>query len=161
YIAGAVFDYYTDQNNDKSFEVALNQKLRDVEKSLGNIMKAVEAGIFNDTTRQRMGELEQQKTEINAELADLRLTASVQLTKDQILFFLYAFRDMDFTDRDCQKRLLDTFVNAVFVYDDEVTITFNYSGDGRTITLKDVDAGADGGEFVPCCGLSTKSKDKL
>ena len=40
--------------------------------------------------------------------------------------------------------MIDFFVNAVFVYDDRVTITFNYSGDNRTITLPEVDAAAQG-----------------
>ena len=46
--------------------------------------------------------------------------------------------------------MIDFFVNAVFVYDDRVTITFNYSGDNRTITLPEVDAAAQG-----VCGLGT------
>ena len=158
-VAEAVFKYYTEQNSNTDFEDALNRKLKDVNKSLDNMVKAIAAGIFNDTTKQHMDDLEQQKLEINAELADLKLAASVQLTKEQILFFICAFRDGDFTDRDYQKRLIDTFVNSVFVYDDDggkVTITFNYSGDGRTITVKDVDGAADRGEFVPCCGLSIR-----
>jgi len=37
---------------------------------------------------------------------------------------------------------VDIFVNSVFVYDDKITITFNYSGDNRTITLYEVEAAA-------------------
>jgi hypothetical protein len=33
------------------------------------------------------------------------------------------------------------------VYDDRVTITFNYSGDNRTITLPEVDAAAEAAGF--------------
>lgn len=156
FIADAVYEYYTDENSDRDFEDALNRKLKDVDASLANIMKAIETGIFNNTTKRRMDELETQRLEITAELADLKLTQSLSLTKEQIAFFLYDFRNLDTTDRDCQKRLIETFVNAVFVYDNnDVTITFNYSGDGRTITLKEVDAKADSGEFVSCCGLSS------
>jgi DNA invertase Pin-like site-specific DNA recombinase len=154
-IADAVYTYYTDQNSNQEFEDALNRKLKEVETATANIIKAIEAGIINDATKKRMAELDAQRLEITAELADLKLTQSIQLTRDQILFFLYAFRNGNFTDREFQKRIIDTFVNAVFVYDDEVTLTFNYSGDGRTITLKEVDAQTNDGVFVPCCGLST------
>jgi hypothetical protein len=154
-IAGAVYEYYLKRDDNQDFEDALTRKLKDVNSALANIVKAIEAGIFNDTTKQRMDELEQQKYEINAKLADMKLTASLKLTKEQILFFLREFRNMDFTKRECQKRLINTFVNSVFVYDDEVTITFNYSGDGRAVTLKDVDSGAEGSEFVSCGALST------
>jgi len=155
FIAEAVYEYYTEQNRSSDFEDALIRKSKEVDKSLANILTAIEAGIFNDTTKQRMAELEQQKAEINAELADLKLAASVQLTKDQILFFLRDFRNMDTSDRDCQKRLIETFVNAVFVYDDEVTIAFNYSGDRSTVSLKDVDGKKGTGVFVSCGESST------
>ena len=104
-----------------------------------------------------MDELETQRMEITAELADLKLAQSVHLTKEKILFFLRGFRDMDLDERGCQKRLIDTFVNSVFVYEDKVTIAFNYSGDGNTVTLKDIDS-ADEEVFVSCCGLSTKKQ---
>jgi DNA invertase Pin-like site-specific DNA recombinase len=155
-IADAVYNYYTAQNNNADFEEALNRKLKEVETATANVMKAIEAGIINETTKKRMDELETQRCEIVAELADLKLTKSIQLTRDQVLYFLYEFRKGDFSDRDFQKRIINTFVNAVFVYDDEVTLTFNYSGDGRTITLKEVDSTTDDGVFVSCRGLSTK-----
>lgn len=48
---------------------------------------------------------------------------------------------MDYSDIPCQKRLIITFVNSVFVYDDKVVLTFRYSGNNRTMTLKEIDAG--------------------
>ncbi len=48
---------------------------------------------------------------------------------------------MDYSDIACRKRLIKTFVNSVYVYDDKVVLAFNYSGDGRTITLNEIDAG--------------------
>ena len=56
---------------------------------------------------------------------------------------------MDYTDVNCQKRLIKTFVNSVFVYDDKVVLTFNYSGDNRTMTLKEIDAGLQQGVRIP------------
>lgn len=56
---------------------------------------------------------------------------------------------MDYSDVACQKRLIKTFVNSVFVYDDTVVLTFNYSGDRRTITLKEIDAGLQQGIRIP------------
>ena len=56
---------------------------------------------------------------------------------------------MDFTDIDCQKRLIKLFVNSIFVYDDKIVLTFNYSGDNRTITLKEIDAGLEKGVQLP------------
>ena len=36
-------------------------------------------------------------------------------------------------------RLIDTFVNAVFVYDDKLILTYNYQHGTQKITLKEVE----------------------
>lgn len=145
FIAENTYKYYLAENTDTAYTDALQANLREVERSLGNLLKAVEAGIFNDTTKTRMDELDAQKKQILASMERAKLRTGLQLTKDHILFFLLQFRELDFDDLECQKRLIATFVNAIFVYDDKITITFNYSGDNRTVTLGEVD-GATGGE---------------
>lgn len=62
------------------------------------------------------------------------------ITRTQIEYFLLQFRTLDFSEPESQRRIVDIFVNSVFVYDDKITITFNYSGDNRTITLYEVEA---------------------
>lgn len=161
FIAENTYRYYVEANTDTAYTDALQANLQEVEKSLANLLKAVEAGIFNNTTKTRMDELEEQKRQILASLEVAKLKTGLQLTKDHILFFLLKFRDMDFDDIECQKRLIATFVNAVFVYDDRVTITFNYSGDNRTITLAEVDAAAEGGGFDGCALCSTKNGPEM
>ena len=49
------------------------------------------------------------------------------------------FRYGDPNDREFQKRLIDTFVNAVFVYDDKLILTYNYQHGTQKITLKEVE----------------------
>lgn len=57
-----------------------------------------------------------------------------------ILFFLHQFRDHNRADRDYQKWLVEVFVNSVFVYEDQITITFNYGAGNRKVTLHEVDS---------------------
>ena len=90
-------------------------------------------------------ELETQKNELKAALAAAKLKENLGLKKEHILFFLYQFADMDLKDIDCQKRLIKTFINSVFVYDDKVILTFNYSSDQRTITLNEINGGLQEG----------------
>ena len=45
----------------------------------------------------------------------------------------------DPNDREFQKRLIDTFVNAIFVYDDKLVLTYNYQHGTQTITLNEVE----------------------
>lgn len=155
FIADSTYKYYVDENTDTAYTEALDASLKEIDKKLGNILKAIEAGIFNDTTKQRMDELDEQKKQILTSIEQSKLNTGLHLTRDQIWYFLIKFRELDFTDPESQKRLISTFINAVFVYDDKVTIAFNYSGDDRMITLEEVDSAGMAG-FVRSAPCSTK-----
>ena len=144
FIAQKTYDYYVEQNTDTSYTDSLHAELERVNTATANLIRAMEAGIFNDATRTRMEELEAQKGELEVALADAELISGLRLTQEHIKFFLLQFRQLDFDEPNSQRRIIDIFINAVFVYDDKVTITFNYSGDNRTITLAEVDAAAQG-----------------
>ena len=141
YIAENTYQYYLAQNTDTTYTKSLEKALAETEKAIGNLLRAIEAGIFNESTKDRMNELEAQKGELRTALAAARLKEDLGLKKEHILFFLHQFAGMDYTDVACQKRLIKTFVNSVFVYDDKIVLTFNYSGDRRTMTLKEIDVG--------------------
>ena len=46
----------------------------------------------------------------------------------------------DLTDVASRKRLVESFVNAVFVYDDKVVFTFNYKDGSKTATIDEISA---------------------
>ena len=149
FIAENTYQYYIAQNTDTSYTDSLQKSLAEVEKSISNLIRAIEQGIFNDATKQRMDELDEQKAEIKVALASAKLKENLGLKKEHIVYFLHQFANMDYTDLECQKRLIKTFINSVFVYDDKVVLTFNYSGDNRTITLMEIDAGLQQGVRLP------------
>ena len=96
---------------------------------------------------------------LTASLADLELTSGIRITRDHIEYFLLRLRDLDVKDRECQKRLVQTFVNAVFIYDDgRVKITYNYSGQSSTITLNQIASAEKGKGFVCCLPCSTSQE---
>ena len=45
------------------------------------------------------------------------------------------FRHGDPANREFQKRLIDTFANAVYVFDDKLVLTYNYQHGTQTISL--------------------------
>ena len=96
-----------------------------------------------------MNELEEQKKDLRVALAAAKLKEDLALKKEHIVFFLHQFAGMDYSDIDCQKQLIKTFLNSVFVYDDKVVLTFNYSGDDRTITLHEIDGGLEHSICIP------------
>ncbi len=159
FIADKVWEFYEAEDTSQKEKAALEAQLADVERGINNLVRAIEAGIFNAATKSRMDELDAQKAALTASLAELDILSGIQLTRDSILYFLTRLRDMDITDKDCQKRLVDTFVNSVFVYDDKIKITFNYSSDNNTVTLDQVNgAQIDGSGFVCCAPCSTHTE---
>ncbi|MBO5322372.1 MAG: recombinase family protein [Clostridia bacterium] len=148
-IAENTYQYYLAQNTDTSYTKSLQKAYQDTEKSISNLLKAIEAGIFNESTKARMDELEEQKAELKSALTAAKLKEDLSLKKEDILEFLHQFTKMDYTDLESQKRLIKTFINSVFVYDDKLVLTFNYSGDKRTITIKEIDAGLQQGVRIP------------
>ena len=57
------------------------------------------------------------------------------------------------------KSIIKTFLNSVFVYDDKVVLTFNYSGDNRTMTLHEIDGGLGHSICIPSAVVHQKSPD--
>lgn len=60
------------------------------------------------------------------------------LTRQQILFWLHRFRKMDISNLEHRQRLIDTFVNAIYVYEDKIILTFNYKEGTKTISLDEI-----------------------
>ena len=58
-------------------------------------------------------------------------------------FWLHRFRKLDVRQKSHRKMLIDTFVNAIFLYDDKMVVTFNYKDGTDTITFDDLKAALD------------------
>ena len=159
FIAENTYQYFLAQNTDTTYTKSLQKALDETERSIANLLKAIEAGIFNESTKERMNELEEQKKDLRVALAAAKLKEDLGLKKEHIVFFLHQFAEIDYSDIDCQKRLIKTFLNSVFVYDDKVVLTFNYSGDDRTITLHEIDAGLQQGIRIPNAVVHQKEED--
>ena len=56
--------------------------------------------------------------------------------------------------------LIDTFVNAVFLYDDKLLLTFNFKDGTRTITFSDVQtATTESGSDLDCLAAPQKPRN--
>lgn len=77
-----------------------------------------------------------------------------------ILFFLQELSALDMADRDSQKRLIKTFVNAIYLYDDHFDIAFNYTDNGNVVVrIQEINDAARGEVFGRCAQSPTKMKD--
>ncbi len=112
----------------------LKKELAEIEKSIGNVMTAIEQGIITATTKKRMNELEVKKTEIEVRLVKEEIQSQV-LTREQVVYWLSKMREMDLNSEDSRERIIDTFVNSIYVYDDRMVINFNCREGSEMIPL--------------------------
>ena len=114
------------------------QQLRDVERNIENLLDAIQQGIFTQSTKGRLDELENAKEDLEIRIANVKI-AKPKLTEEKIKHFLYRFRTLDITKKKHRQLLIDMFINRIYLYDDILVITFNHKDGAETITLEDVE----------------------
>ena len=97
-------------------------------------MFAIEQGIITQTTKKRMAELEQKKFEIEAEIAREKFGGRA-LTKQQIVFWLKKMRELDLTSAASKERIINIFINSVYVYQDRYVVNYNCCEESDVIPL--------------------------
>ena len=129
---------------DKSPADGLRRELADAEKARKNILAAIEAGIITASTKDRLVELEERCAVLKQGIAAAEITPP-KLSREQLLFIFEKYQDRDANDVDFIRDVIDTFISAVYVYDDRLLITFNYSNDNTAeIPLAEIEKAADG-----------------
>ena len=124
------------QNQENTTMPLLEKQLREVNKKLDNLMKAIEDGLYTRTTKERLEALESQKDELTVKIADEKLKKP-SFKEDFIRFWLMKFRKFDISQKKQRKALIEIFVNAIFLYDDRMLITFNYKDGTQTVRFED------------------------
>ena len=136
-IAEECYAYHQSQNNDSgAYEASIKAQLKDVEGKLANLLKALEAGIFNDTTAERMKVLESQKSMLNDALLAEQNRKKYDLNLSDIVKFLDSFIG-DANDPDTRRRLLEFFIDKIYVYPDKLALTFYYTDDRRELPFEE------------------------
>ena len=113
------------------------QQLREAESAIQNLLNAIQQGILTRSTKERLEELENRRDELENRLACERL-AKPKVSAEFMTFWLHRFRKLDVRQQSHRKMLIDTFINAIFLYDDKMVITFNYKEGTKTITLAEL-----------------------
>lgn len=103
-------------------------------KALANMMKAIEMGILTETTQARLQELEKEKKQLQAKLITAKAEIMV-VSKPEMVAGLKVFKNGDVNDQNFRRSLFDTFLKAVYIYDDDIRIVFSFAGDNNTVTV--------------------------
>ena len=151
------------QNKENTNIPLYKKQLRDAESGIQNMLNAIQAGILTSSTKERLEQLEETKRELEARIAEEKL-AKPKVTEEFIRFWLRRFRKLDMSLKDQRQALVDTFINAIYLYDDKVLITFNYKEGTQTVTFGEASeiASEGNGSDLDCFTApknAVKSKD--
>lgn len=116
-LADRFMEYQKKQQSDDSELKVLQDRLHGVNKSLSNMVKAIEMGIITPTTQARMEELEEQKQQLHTAIEQLKFSKPPMIERDEFLFWIDTLKQ-DTGNYDYKEKLIDTFLNAVYLYDD-------------------------------------------
>ena len=92
------------------------KQLRETETAIDNIITAIMGGISSKALQTKLAQLEAAKEEILIRIDEEKLEKP-KISADFMTFWLHKFRKLDVTKEAHRQMLIDTFVNAVFLYD--------------------------------------------
>lgn len=151
-----------DQHRDNPEKAVLEAELAENIRKQDNIMRAIEDGTGSARLSVRLHDLEEQESALRYQLSAIVEPAPAPVyDRDQLVFMLSQFqRGPDEQDESYKQRLIDTFVNAVYLTDDTAFVHFNLTDpeNEESTTLEsvmlDLLGGSPSGENPDNTGLS-------
>jgi len=128
-ISKACFDL---QSKESPMLPALKRRLRENQKEIKNLMNAIKAGIVLKTTKSELEKLEAEQEQLETNIAMEKLVKPV-IPQEKIQAWLMNFAAADLSDHSQKQRIIDIFVNSVYVYDDRVVVFVNYKDGERCV----------------------------
>ena len=113
------------------------QQLQEADMGIQNLLNAIQQGILTKSTKSRLEELEAVKEDLEIRISNEKLNKP-KVSAEFATFWLHRFRKLDVRQMSHRKVLIETFINAIYLFDDKMVITFNYKDGTKTITFDDL-----------------------
>ncbi|PWL91747.1 MAG: recombinase family protein [Clostridiales bacterium] len=136
------------------------QQLQEADMGIQNLLNAIQQGILTKSTKSRLEELEAVKEDLEIRISNEKLNKP-KVSAEFATFWLHRFRKLDVRQMSHRKVLIETFINAIYLFDDKMVITFNYKDGTKTITFDDLKVALSKknmGSDLDCDGAPRRSK---
>ena len=108
---------YKKNSNDRAYLNSLEAELKEVQRKLDNVIKAIEDGVYTETTRSLLIELETRRDSLDQ--AIMVEQAKNELFQDAGFGEFYKrYLDADLENPELRDELLDYFVDKIYIDDD-------------------------------------------
>jgi hypothetical protein len=125
------------QRSESSMIPVLEEELKEKNKAIENILKAVEKGLGVEALLMRLEVLQNEKSNIELSLAKEKAETPL-FTKEQFLRVLRNFSLIDIKNQDGQRKIIDTFINSIYAYEDYFKIVYNGTEKEEIVSLKEI-----------------------
>ena len=131
---GVIAEYDKEFNGGrvKEYEKRLAKVERDIKK-LFDMMLDTDSRAIMKNCENKIEELELQQVDLEIDIAKLKIANGIRYTKADIISWLKVFTNGDLFDMDFRRRIIDTFVNSIYLYDDKAVIYYNLK-DGKQVS---------------------------
>lgn len=124
-------------------EKMIRQLDRELNKLVDALIEAPKAA--HKRIYEKMESLEAQKTAMETDLVKLRIANEIRFTEEEVRAWLKQFCTGDLFDPEFRCNIIDTFINAIYLYDDRVIIFYNIKG-GKQVSYIDMISTLEGEE---------------
>lgn len=133
---------YAKKNLEESQITLLEGRLSENKRAIKNLMTAIEQGIITATTRERLLELEKEQSELVSKLT-LEKSVLLDVSKEEVVAWLESFKGGDISDKKYQAKLIDNFVQSVYLFDDHFDIVFSFARDKKRFDIETINKSID------------------
>lgn len=142
-VAKAVVEEYKKEFSDTRID-DLEKAVKQIDREMDKLVDALidTPKVAHKKINERLELLGVQKEDIEADLARLRIAQEIQLTEVKVRAWLKTFCAGDPLDVEFRRRIIDTFINAIYLYDDKIITFYNIRG-GKQVSYIDLINSAD------------------
>lgn len=144
------------RHRESSLIPQLEQQLKEKEREIENIVSAIQKGVASDALMKRLSEIEQQKSEIETSIVKEQIKSPI-FSQDEYRMALTNYRKVDISTQDGKRKIIDTFINAIYAFDDHLKIVYNGKEKAECVSLDELEgstlfsSGAPVSKVVDCC----------
>lgn len=146
--AKKIIDLVLQQDDEKQKNIQLinrlKERIRQNQNEIDNIIRAIKAGIFSQSTKNELEKLESEAELLKDQLLEAETMQSPEYTKEAISAWLSKIAAKTKKSENENKYLLYSFVSAVYAYEDgTVKVVYNLGDSEQKITLSDMNGAGD------------------
>ncbi len=135
YIAKRVVEKHNLEFNDDNIK-ALENRIAKIDREIGQCIDTIiKSSVRTIITRieTHVQELESLRIELEVDLSKLRIASKTRYKESDIITWIKSFCKGDLMDEEFRQRIIDVFINAVYVFDDKIIVYYNIKG-GKQIS---------------------------